>query len=99
VNPAFSRGRRGPLLGDEGASGRGTRDKAGTAAETERRWAARRGGSRPRAQMVAVTECREPKRLHFRSPRPRRLGLIDYALLGLIALGVAITFVMAVVNR
>jgi hypothetical protein len=48
--------------------------------------------------VVAVSERDERRRRRFSSPTARRLGSFEYTLLALIASGVAITAVMAIVN-
>lgn len=50
------------------------------------------------AEMVGTKERAERKRHRFLSPSVRRLGLVEYTLIALIALGVAITVAMAILN-
>ena len=52
----------------------------------------------PRTGAATVEERHERRRRRSTSPTTRRLGLIDCTLLALIALGVAITVAMAIVN-
>jgi hypothetical protein len=49
-------------------------------------------------ELVAVKRERDPHRCRFVSPTGRRLGPVDYALLALIVLGVAVTIFMAIAN-
>lgn len=52
-----------------------------------------------RASALAASKGQDERtRPTFASPRRRGLGAVEYALLTLIALGVAITIVMAIVN-
>jgi hypothetical protein len=55
-------------------------------------------GRTSQAEPVAVKRQHEPRWRRFASPARRRVGSVEYALLALIALGVAITVVMAIVN-
>jgi len=55
-------------------------------------------GRTPRGEVVAINEQHERERRRFTSPGTRGLGPVEYMLLALIALGVAITLVMAIVN-
>jgi hypothetical protein len=50
------------------------------------------------AELVASKGPPEPKRRRFASRARRRLGPMEYTLLALIILGVAITIAMAIVN-
>ena len=55
-------------------------------------------GRRPLAELAAIDGQHHRMRRRFASPPRQRLGAVEHALLALIALGVAITIVMAIVN-
>lgn len=59
--------------------------------------AGRNGRARP-PELVAIGGQHKLARRRFTWPARRRLGAVEYALLALIALGVAITIVMAIVT-
>jgi hypothetical protein len=52
----------------------------------------------PPVATVPIRDSDEPERPRFRPPTAGRLGPFECTLLALIALGVAITVVMAIVN-
>lgn len=73
----------------------GTSGTAATPAHVEHGSRAAGENRTPPAEAVEQHDC---KRRRSTSPRPRRLGPIDYTLLALIVLGVAITVAMAIVD-
>lgn len=75
----------------------GTSGKATTPAELEHGSRAAGEGRAPRAEAIAIKKQHDCKR-RCTSPPRRRLGPIDYTLLALIVLGVAITLAMAIVD-
>jgi hypothetical protein len=75
-----------------------TRETAPRHADVGHRSQAPAGARKIRAEVVAVSERHERGRRRFSSPTARRLGSVEYTLLALIAFGVAITAVMAIVN-
>jgi hypothetical protein len=73
-------------------------DLATAPAEEGHRSQAAGDGGTPRAGLATIKEHVEPMRRSFPRPTPRRLGSVECMLLALIALGVAITAVMTIVN-
>jgi hypothetical protein len=76
----------------------GTGETAATPIEAGHQSEAADEDRTPRAEAAAINDQHERKRRRLTSPTTRRLGPGDYTLLALIALGVAITAVMAIVS-
>jgi hypothetical protein len=98
MSPALSSRRHDPRVGDEPGSSGSTGAIVRIRSKAQRRPAAS-GGDRPAGAEVGTRRRRhERRRPRVRAPTVWRLGLVDYALVALTALGVAITLVMAIVN-
>jgi hypothetical protein len=76
----------------------GTSGTAATPAHVEHGSRAAGENRTPPVEAAAIKEQHDCKRRRSTSPPPRRLGPIDYTLLALIVLGVAITVAMAIVD-
>jgi hypothetical protein len=73
-------------------------DTAAAPAEDRHPWHAGNDAGAPQAEVVMIKEHDEGRQRRGARPTARRLGAVECMLLALIALGVAITGVMAIVN-